>query len=334
MPRIKKIKDIQVYIQDFIDYCGIKGLSKKTIMSYYQTLTLFARYLEEEKDISDISKVDKEVVEDYLEFTKERGKYSYIANVESLNLNYQQKRKDLGEELSAATLNNYLRNIKVFFNWLEENLIIRNNTVSKVKFIKLKRKAKDQISDVEWKRLVKSMDLTKFNEYRDYIITNLILDTGMRLTETLNLTINDIDIVRRSILIPAEINKGKKDRVVFFSMTMSKMLSRWIKYKDLIQENDLLFPTQRTNRALTASNFERNFRIYKARAQIDKNITPHALRNNFARRFLIASKDIYTLSKILGHSSVTVTEKAYLDLANEDLRKSYQNYSPLENMKK
>ena len=43
MPRIKKIKDIQVYIQDFIDYCGIKGLSKKTIMSYYQTLTLFAR---------------------------------------------------------------------------------------------------------------------------------------------------------------------------------------------------------------------------------------------------------------------------------------------------
>ena len=211
MPRIKKIKDIQVYIQDFIDYCGIKGLSKKTIMSYYQTLTLFARYLEEEKDISDISKVDKEVVEAYLEFTKERGKYSYIANVESLNLNYQQKRKDLGEELSDATLNNYLRNIKVFFNWIEENLIIRNNTVSKVKFIKLKRKAKDQISDIEWKRLVKSMDLTKFNEYRDYIITNLILDTGMRLTETLNLTINDIDIVRRSILIPAEINKGKKD---------------------------------------------------------------------------------------------------------------------------
>lgn len=105
MPRIKKIKDIQVYIQDFIDYCGIKGLSKKTIMSYYQTLTLFARYLEEEKDISDISKVDKEVVEAYLEFTKERGKYSYIANVESLNLNYQQKRKDLGEELSDATLN-------------------------------------------------------------------------------------------------------------------------------------------------------------------------------------------------------------------------------------
>lgn len=143
MPRIKKIKDVQVYIQDFIDYCGIKGLSKKTIMSYYQTLTLFARYLEEEKDISDISKVDKEVVEAYLEFTKERGKYSYIANVESLNLNYQQKRKDLGEELSDATLNNYLRNIKVFFNWLEENLIIRNNTVSKVKFIKLKRKAKD-----------------------------------------------------------------------------------------------------------------------------------------------------------------------------------------------
>lgn len=334
MPRIKKKKEFGYYIQDFIDYCTYKDLSVKTIKSYYQTLTLFAKYLEEEKDITSVTYVNKEIVEAYIAFTKNRGKYSYVADEKTLNVTYQNNRKDIGKEISVATLNNYLRNIKVFFNWLEENLIIRNNTVSKVKFIKLKRKAKDQISDVEWKRLVKSMDLTKFNEYRDYIITNLILDTGMRLTETLNLTINDIDIVRRSILIPAEINKGKKDRVVFFSMTMSKMLSRWIKYKDLIQENDLLFPTQRTNRALTASNFERNFRIYKARAQIDKNITPHALRNNFARRFLIASKDIYTLSKILGHSSVTVTEKAYLDLANEDLRKSYQNYSPLENMKK
>jgi len=42
--------------------------------------------------------------------------------------------------------------------------------------------------------------------------------------------------------------------------------------------------------------------------------------------------DIYTLSKILGHSSVTVTEQAYLDLTEEDIRRRYQDYSPLENI--
>lgn len=156
----------------------------------------------------------------------------------------------------------------------------------------------------------------------------------MRLSETLSLTIHDIDLVRRTIYIPAEVTKGRKDRVTFFSITMSKLLNRWIRYKDTMQESELLFPTQRTNGLLSASNFERNFRQYLRRVNIDKNITPHGLRNNFSRRFLMSGGDIYTLSKILEHSSVTVTEKAYLDLMDEDFRKRYQRFSPLENMKK
>lgn len=154
------------------------------------------------------------------------------------------------------------------------------------------------------------------------------------MSETLSLTIHDIDLVRRTIYIPAEVTKGRKDRVTFFSITMSKLLNRWIRYKDTMQESELLFPTQRTNGLLSASNFERNFRQYLRRVNIDKNITPHGLRNNFSRRFLMSGGDIYTLSKILGHSSVTVTEKAYLDLMDEDFRKRYQRFSPLENMKK
>lgn len=334
MPRIKSNKDINTFIQDFLDSCRLKGLAHKTTKSYYQCLTLFAKYLEDEKQITTIDKVNKEVVEEYLEFTKERGKYSYVADERSLKINNQQSRKDFGKEVTGATLNNYLRNIKVFFNWCEANNIIQKNTVSNVKFIKVNRKAKDQISDDEWKCLLKSMDLTKFHEFRDYTVCNLILDTGMRISETLSLRINDIDIDRKTILIPAEINKGKKDRVVFFGQKMSKLLQRWIRYKDTFVENDLIFPTQRTNSTLTASNFERNFRTYKERSGIDKSITPHGLRNNFARRFLLAKGDIYTLSRLLGHSSVTVTEKAYLDLTDEDMRKQYQKFSPLENMKR
>ena len=335
MPRIiKKTKQMIDLIQDFLDYCNYKNLSIKTIKSYNQTLILFMRYLEEENDITDINKITKDTVQEYITFTKDRGKYSFVASTDGMVKANIDKRSDIGEKVSDSTLNNYLRNIKVFFNWLEENQMIRQNTVSKCKFVKTERKAKGQLSDSEFTKLIKSIDITKMHEYRDFIICNLIMDSGMRLNETLNLTINDVDFRRRTILIPSEINKGRRDRVVYYSQTMAKLLQRWLRFKDAIQSTELLFPTQRTNGLLSVSNFERNFRIYLKRANINKSITPHGLRNNFARRFLLASNDIHTLSKIWGHSSVTVTEKAYLDLMDEDFRKKYQRFSPLENMRK
>lgn len=59
------------------------------------------------------------------------------------------------------------------------------------------------------------------------------------------------------------------------------------------------------------------------------NSYEQGLRNNFAKRCLMNGMDIYTLSRILGHSSVAVTEQAYLDLTDEDLGKRYQHYSPV-----
>lgn len=217
MPRInKKSKKIEEIVQDYIDYCNYKNLRPKTIKSYYQTLMLFARYLEEEMEITDIKKIDKDVVEKYLSLTKERGKYSFIANEESLSKNRIDNRKDVGEEVSATTINNYLRNIKAFFSYLEENQIIKENSVRHCDYLKAPRKSKEQLTDYEYEKFIKAIDLTKFHEYRDYVIINLIFDTGMRLSETLSLTIHDIDLVRRTIYIPAEVTKGRKDRVTFF----------------------------------------------------------------------------------------------------------------------
>ena len=77
-------------------------------------------------------------------------------------------------------------------------------------------------------------------------------------------------------------------------------------------------------------NYERNFRNYMARTRINKRISPHTLRNNFAKRCLMSGMDIYTLSRILGHSSVKITEMAYLDVTDEDLKKRFMRHSPLD----
>ncbi|WP_243129489.1 site-specific integrase [Clostridium sp. HBUAS56017] len=242
------------------------------------------------------------------------------------------KRIDIGKEVSNSTLNNYLRNIKAFFSYLVDMQIIKESDVHKCKFIKTEGRAKEQLADEEFKKLARCLDWTKFHEFRDHIIINLIFDTGMRLNETLHLNINDIDLLRRTILILADLTKGRKDRVIFFSVQMPKLLQRWLKFKDTMQKTELLFQTQRTNRIICNQNFERNFRGYLKRTKINKYITPHGLRNNLARRSLLSGMPLPILSKILGHSSTAVTESTYLDLQNEDLRKKYQSYSPLANM--
>lgn len=334
MPKIsKQAKIIDDIIVDYLEFCSYKNLSKKTIKSYHQTLMLFSQYLKEEKDITDITKINKNIVEEYIRFTKDRGKYSFTYTEEGSKKANINKRTDIGKEVSAGTLNNYLRNIKAFATYLEDNNICKTK-IHDCKFIKTERKAKEQLTDLEFKRLIKSMDCSKFHEFRDHTIISLIFDTGMRLSETLHLTINDVDIVRRTILIPADLTKGRRDRAVFFSMEMAKLLQRWLKFKDSMQETDLLFPTQRTNTIISNPNFERNFRGYLKRADISKQITPHGLRNNFARRFLLNNGNLTILSKILGHSSSRTTELAYLDLKDEDLRRKYQAYSPLANIEK
>ena len=122
--------------------------------------------------------------------------------------------------------------------------------------------------------------------------------------------------------------------MVYFSPKTERIMRRWIQYKDRYSETDYLFPTRNnTGDHIQVSNFETNFKHYLKRVGLDENISPHCLRNNFAKRCLMNGMDIYTLSRILGHSSVSVTEQAYLDLTDEDLGKRYQHYSPVSAMK-
>lgn len=154
----------------------------------------------------------------------------------------------------------------------------------------------------------------------------------MRISECLAIKVQDVDINNRSIFLLSDNTKSGKNRYIYFSQTMAKELRRWLQYKDRYIESDFLFCTTKRT-AVLMRTFEKKLKDYGKRIGL-KDIAPHQLRNNFAKRFLMAGGNIHTLSQVLGHSSVTVTEQAYLDLTDADIRKSYQAFSPLENMKK
>ena len=113
------------------------------------------------------------------------------------------------------------------------------------------------------------------------------------------------------------------------SKISENILRRWLQFKDHFVETDYIFPVKSTGAHIDVNRFETNFKNYIKRVGLNDSITPHCLRNNFAKRCLMNGMDIYTLSRLLGHSSVTVTEQAYLDLTDEDLGKRYQHYSPV-----
>lgn len=316
-------------IDDFMTYCSSKDLSKKTKGSYEQTLKLFARYLAENEKVYSSKEVTGEMVKRYIVYLKERGKYTIASNENTLQYNKPDNRRDFEKPIKNATINNYIRNIKVYFNFMEENYLIKVNPMKKTKFLKAQRKKKPFLKDEDFNKLLKCLDTSKYSEYRDYIIIQLIFDTGMRIGETLEIDVTtDIDFQNRAINLRAESTKSKIARTVFFSLKMAEELKRWIKFKDRYIESNFLFPVQLRDKVLDVNNFEKNYRKYCDRIKITE-FSPHGLRNNFAKRCLMNGMDIYTLSRILGHSSVKVTEECYLDLDDEDIRKSYQKFSPL-----
>lgn len=227
-------------IEMFIEHCGLKGLSTKTINSYEQTLRLFMQYMDEQ-GILLTEKITHLAIQGYIKSIKERGKYTVTTNPNSGN--YPDRRVDFGKRVSDVTINNYLRNLRVFFNWCVEEELILRSPVKKGDFVKVERKPLEFVSDEDFKRLLKSMNSASFSEYRDSIIIQLLLDTGMRVNECLLIEVTDLDMVKRCISLPADNTKGKKARYVFFSDKMATQLQRWIKYKDRYRDSDFLFCT-------------------------------------------------------------------------------------------
>src|SRR5665648_57886 len=240
-------------IDEFMEYCVDKGLSPKTYKSYEQTLTIFTRYLKDERKLINYKEVLELHINDYVNFIRERGKYTVSSN----NKNNPKNRRDLGDKVSDVTINNYIRNMNVFFNYLEDTGNIKKNPMKRIKQLKVIRKPLTFLDDNDYSKLINCFDLSKFSEYRDRVIIMTILDTGMRVGECLSTKIENVDLKEKTIYLNAEITKGKKGRYVFFSLQLSQNLKRWLQFQDRYKETDYLFCTN-NGKPLQINNFESN----------------------------------------------------------------------------
>ena len=304
-------------------FCSSKNLSKKTLKSYEQTLKLFAAYLKDQFQLEKVEGVAKSHFRQYVKFLQERGKYTVQVQVANNN---PKSRNDFGKQITNNTINNYIRNLKVFFNWLSEEEEIEKNPATKVKLLKDNERLKPLLQEKEIADVLNSFDKSKFDGFRNYIITAFILDTGCRITECLSILVDDIDFNNKIVVIKN--TKNKKERYVYFSQKMKRELKRWVQYKDRYIQSDLLFLSIRGNQLLIGT-YETALR--KIGKELGIELFPHRLRANFAQYYLLNGGDLLTLSRILGHSQLEVT-KIYLQLDEKSISRQYQKFSPLNNL--
>ena len=157
------MEQIDYDIDDFMTYCEVKNLSKKTISSYEQTLRLFTMFLKRECNVKEVGDTKEIHIREYIKHLQERGKYTVVANENTKKINFPENRIDYQKEISKTTINNYIRNIKVFFNYMYDNRYINNNPMRRVKQLKNQRKVVGYIDDLNMNKLFKCFDLLVFD---------------------------------------------------------------------------------------------------------------------------------------------------------------------------
>ena len=145
-------------------------------------------------------------------------------------------------------------------------------------------------------------DIQKFIKMRNRIILTLLYSSGLRISELLNLKLNDIDFKTRTMRIRG---KGDKDRIVLFDQDALDLLNDYNTLRD--PSNDFLIYNKNGNK-LSSRYVEILIKKYAERAGIKKKVTPHVLRHSFATHLLKNGVDIRIIQQLLGHASLSTTQ--------------------------
>jgi site-specific recombinase XerD len=222
--------------------------------------------------------------------------------------------------VSAVSVNTYLRCINAYFLWLHQE-----QGVDRIKISRLKEEQKilatlnrDQVTTlVNFKPMGRNLK-------RAHTLTLLLLDTGLRVSEALGLAWEHVDLDN---LVLKVVGKGGKHRVVPISFECRKLLYRWKQQNG--SDSDLVFPT-RSGIVSSQRNVGRDVKLLGQRAGITGvRFSPQTFRHTFAVSYLRAGGNVLYLQRILGHSSLEMTNRYTQSLGIDDLAAVHSKLSLL-----
>jgi len=184
-------------------------------------------------------------------------------------------------------------------------------------------------TDDELKKLLKKPDVRKciFSTYRSWVIVNFLLSTGVRQNSLINVKIRDVDFDNSVVYV--NMTKNRKPLIIPLNEDILKILKEYLQYKGG-KADDWLFCSVYGKQLTRSSNYHALWDYCHERGVEQTGV--HRFRHTFAKKCAIMGGSVVTLQKILGHSSLAITE-GYLNLLTSDLKKEMDEVNIIRSLK-
>lgn len=286
-------------LQEYIDYIKCKKkLSENTICSYYTDIKKYLDYLEcENIKIKDV--VEYDII-------------NFLVNLEKQNI-------------SVATVSRVTSSVKSFHEYLFLNHISENNPANNIKKPKIKRENVEILTEDEVEALLKFTDLSSSKKIRDKAIFETLYGTGIRVSELVELNLQDVDLEIDYLYC----NTGKNQRVIPLCEITKTYLEKYIKEArvNLAKEDEEALFVNAQGQRFTRQGLWKVIKKYANMANISKNINPSILRHSFAIHLLKGGANIAVVSRILGNSNLSSLQ-LYLNQMDNNVRKEIKDKHP------
>lgn len=283
-------------IEDFLNYCIFeKGLSDKTKESYKNDLDEYKKYLNN-LNIKSIEDIKSNHIKDFI--------------------------KDRGEDATTTIAHN-LTVIKNFHAYLLKEKLVKVDESEFIERPKLRKSLPKTLSIEDVDKLLDIKLETPF-DYRNKAMLELIYGCGLRISELINLEINDIDETNCFIRI---LGKGNKEREVPVGEYALYYLKEYIERRNLLLKNkpcNKLFLNNH-GQGMTRQGFFKNLKQLLKEKGLNEEISPHTLRHSFATHLLNRGADLRSIQEMLGHSDISTT-KIYTKVSDQKVLNDYNEY--------
>ena len=285
--------------EEYIIDCKARNLRNGTLRHYTDSAKQIMKYISGDMPIKDI---DKAVIGDFI-----------VSLRDNPNVN----------DMSIYTYSRDMKTLMYFF--MKKEYI----PYFKIEIPKADKQPIETYTDRELKVLLKKPNLKhcSFTEYKVWVMTNFLLSTGVRQNSLVNIKIKDVDLDAEVVYV--NVTKSRKPLIIPLNADIKRILQEYLKYRKGT-EDDYLFCNV-YGKQLVRSTVYHSFYEYNKQRGIQKT-GMHRYRHTFAKKWVTIGGNVVTLQKILGHSSLAITEN-YLNLLVSDMKKDVDEFNILREFK-
>ncbi|MCL1076943.1 site-specific tyrosine recombinase XerD [Parashewanella spongiae] len=292
---------IDPLIDTFLDdLWSNNGLSDNTLASYRTDLRHLDKFVQQKR--ASLTTATRADIQDFLE-------------------------KRFSDGASNASSARLLSSMRRLFRYLLTKKIITEDPTALVQSPKLSKRLPESLTEIEVEKLLNAPSNNDPIEARDAAMLELLYATGLRVSELVSLTVEQLSLRQGVVRITG---KGGKERLVPLGEIATEQVEQYINFvrNDLLKNkpSDVLFPSKRGTQ-MTRQTFWHRIKTYSIRAGINAHLSPHTLRHAFATHLLNHGADLRVVQLLLGHSDLSTTQ-IYTHVANARLQELHSEHHP------